>query len=83
VCSSDLDESWFFYYTANSRIWLPPDAEIPEVARRLMNTPKIMVTVFWNPTGLSVNRLLESGTSFNYVYFSYYVISDIKGLPAL
>jgi hypothetical protein len=41
------DESWFFYYTPNRRIWLPPDAETPEVARQLINTPKIMVTVFW------------------------------------
>jgi hypothetical protein len=40
------DESWFFCYPANSRIWLPPDAEKPEVARRLINTPKIMVTLF-------------------------------------
>jgi hypothetical protein len=77
------DESWFFYYPANSGIWLPPDAETPEVARQLINTPKIMVTVFWNPTGLSVNRLLENSTSFNSAYFIEYVIGDIEYLPAL
>jgi hypothetical protein len=77
------DESLFFYYTVNSRIWLPPDAETPKVARRLINKPKIMVTVFWNPSGLYVNRFLEIGTSFNSTYFIEYVLGDIEHMPAL
>jgi hypothetical protein len=77
------DESWFFYYTPNSRIWLPPDAETPEVAQRLINMPNIMVMVFWNPSGLYVNRFLERGTSFNSSYFIDYVLSDIECLPVL
>jgi hypothetical protein len=77
------DESWFFCHKSNSRIWLPPDAETPEVARQLINTPKIMVTVFWNPNGLYVNRFLESGISVNSAYFAEYVLGDIELLPAL
>jgi hypothetical protein len=77
------DESWFFCHKPNSQIWLPPDAKTPEVARQLINTPKIMVTVFWNPTGLYVNRFLESGTSVNSAYFSEYVLGDIQLLPVL
>jgi hypothetical protein len=42
-----------------------------------------MVTVFSNPNGLSFNRFLESGTSFNSAYFIEYVLGDIKHLPAL
>jgi hypothetical protein len=77
------DEFWFFSCPANSRIWLPPDAETPKVARRLINTPKNMVRLFWNRNGFYVNRFLERGISFNSVYFSDYVISDIEGLPTL
>jgi hypothetical protein len=40
------DESWFFCDTENSRIWLAPDAETSKVAWRLINMPKIMVTIF-------------------------------------
>jgi hypothetical protein len=59
------DGSWFFYYIANFRIWLPPNAETPEVARQLTNIPKIIIMVFWNPSGLYVKRFPEIGTSFN------------------
>jgi hypothetical protein len=71
------DEFWFFDYTPNSRIWLSPDAETPEVARQLIKTSTVMVKVFWNPTSLYTNRFLESGTSFNSTYFTEYVLSDI------
>jgi histone-lysine N-methyltransferase SETMAR len=77
------DEFWFFCYPPNSRIWLPPDAEMPEVAPRLPNTPKIMVTLFWNPSGLYVNRILNSETSFNSAYFLKYVLSETEHLSAL
>jgi hypothetical protein len=77
------DESWFFYYLENSRIWLSQDAKTPKVARRLINTPKIMVTVFWNPNGLYINRFLEISTSFNSTYSTNYVLNDIERLSAL
>jgi hypothetical protein len=67
----------------NSRISLPPDAEIPEVARRLINTSTIMVTVLWHPNGLYVNKFLESGTSFNSAYLIENVLGDIEHLAAL
>jgi hypothetical protein len=76
-------ESFFFFYPPNSRILLPSEAETPEVARRLIHTPKIMVTVFWNPSGLYVSRFLESGTSLNFAYFTDYVLSDTESLHAL
>jgi hypothetical protein len=53
------------------------------VARQLTNKPKIMVTVFWNRSGLYVNRLLESCTSQNSANFAEYVLGDIDLLPAL
>jgi transposase len=53
------------------------------VARQLINTPKIKVTVFWNPNGLYVNRFLERSTSVNSAYFAEYVVRDIEFVPAL
>jgi hypothetical protein len=53
------------------------------MVRRLINTPKIMVTVFWNSSGFYVNRFLESGTSFKSAFFTDYVFSDIERLPIL
>jgi hypothetical protein len=77
------DESLFFYYTLNSRILLPPDAETPEVTRQLINTPKVMVRVFWNSSGLYVKKFLEGSISVNSTYFTEYLLSDIERLPVL
>jgi hypothetical protein len=40
------NESWFFYVMSHSKIWLPRDADTAEVAKQLINTPKMMVTIF-------------------------------------
>jgi hypothetical protein len=53
------------------------------VARQLINTPRVIATVFWDPSGLYVGRFLESGTSFNDTYFTEYVFSDVEHLSAL
>jgi hypothetical protein len=59
------DESCFFYYTENPRIWLTQDVETSEMAGRLISTPKIMVTIFWHPSRVYVKTFLQIGTSFN------------------
>jgi hypothetical protein len=60
------DESWFFDYNPKRKLWLPPDVDAPQVARQLnkINTPKVMVTLFWNPWGRHVSKALLS-ESFN------------------
>jgi hypothetical protein len=75
------NESWLFYYTERDSIWLPPDVEAPEVARRLINTPKIMVTVFWNLTGIHVFDCLPKDRSFNAAYFIGHIFSKIEKMP--
>jgi hypothetical protein len=42
---STRDESWFFYSTPHQRLWISWDAETPEVARRVIYTPNLMVTI--------------------------------------
>jgi hypothetical protein len=40
------DESWFFYVNSHRKLWHLPESDFPEVARRLVNTPKVMITSF-------------------------------------
>jgi hypothetical protein len=77
------DELWFFYYTPHSKIWLPADANTPEVAKQLINTPKIMITIFWNPFGIQVLAALPEKTLFDAEYFIDYVLTPIEELPAM
>jgi hypothetical protein len=58
------DESWFFYVNENEKLWLVPDSDPPEVARRRINTAKVMVTLFWNTSGSHVSNFL-AGESFD------------------
>jgi transposase len=77
------DELWFFYYTPHSKIWLLADADTPEVAKQLINTPQIMITPFWNPFGIQVLAALPEKTSFDAEYFIDYVLTPIEELPAM
>jgi histone-lysine N-methyltransferase SETMAR len=77
------DESWFFDVTPHSKIWLPRDADTPEVARQLINTPKVMVTIFWNPFGIHVLAAFPEKTSFDAGYFVDYVLAPIAELPVM
>jgi hypothetical protein len=72
-----------FYYEAHSKIWLPPDANAnaSEMAKQLINKPKVMITIFWNPFGIRVLAALSEKTSFDAEYFIDYVLILIEQLP--
>jgi transposase len=61
---------------------MPPDVETPEVARPLISTPKLMVTIFWNVWGIHVIDYVPSGESFNSSRFIEQILPTIAGLPA-
>jgi hypothetical protein len=77
------DESLFFYYTTHSKVWLPPDADAPEVAKQLINTPKSMVTMFWNTFGIHVLTALPEKTSFDGGYFIDNVLKPCQEFPVM
>jgi hypothetical protein len=77
------DKFWFFYYTPHSKIWLPPDANTLEVAKRLINTPKMIIIIFWNPFGIHVLAALPEKTSFDAKYFLDYVLTPIEELSVM
>jgi hypothetical protein len=64
----------------HQKLWLHLDAEAPEVIRRLINTPKVMITLFWNTFELHVSNFLE-GESFNAKYLVRNILNPIHSLP--
>jgi hypothetical protein len=72
-----LNRGWvlFFDYKTHSKIWLPPDVDSPEVAKQLINIPKVMITIFWTPFGIHVLAALPERTSFDAEYFIDYVLT--------
>jgi hypothetical protein len=77
------DEAWFFYDMPHSKIWVPPDADAPEVAKRLINTPKTIMTIFWNPSGIHFLAALLEKALFDAEYFLDYEMIQIQGLSAM
>jgi hypothetical protein len=73
------DESWFFDYNAKRKLWVLPDVDVPQVARELINAPKVMVTLFWNPWGVHMSNALLS-ESFNADYFVRHVLQPFHSL---
>jgi hypothetical protein len=74
------DESRFFYVNEYQKLWLAPDPETPEVARRRINTPEVMVLLFWNISGLHVSNFLAS-KSFDAGCFVHNVLTPIHHIP--
>jgi hypothetical protein len=76
------DQPWFFDYTPHRKLWMPPDVETAEVRRRLNKTPKVMVMIFWNVSGIRVIDYIRSGESFNSAGFIERILPTIAGLPS-
>jgi hypothetical protein len=76
------DEFWFFYDTRHQKLWILLDVETPEVARRLIDTSKLIVPIFWNVSGIQVIDYVSSRESFNSTYFIERILPSIAGLPA-
>jgi hypothetical protein len=74
------DESSFFYVDDHQKLWLPPDSEAPEVNRCLISRPKVMITLFWNTSGLHVSNFL-AGESLKAEYFVRNNMHRIHLLP--
>jgi hypothetical protein len=70
------EESWFFDDDRKHKLWLPPDIDAPQVARQLINTPTVMVTLFWNPWAVPVSNALLS-KSFNADSFVRHILQSI------
>jgi transposase len=57
--------------------------EAPEVARQLIATPKLMITIFWDVSGIHVIDYLPPGTSFDSTYFIDNILYDFNTLPII
>ena len=71
------DESWF-YFTEDFEIqWLLPDQKPFTRPRRIISTPKRMLTVFWSPLGFRIVEMLPSGNKFNSSYFTESILKKL------
>jgi transposase len=63
------DESWFYFQTDYTRVWLLPESEPPKRVRQTINTQEAMVTIFWSPLGFPILEALGKRKTFASDYF--------------
>jgi hypothetical protein len=68
------DESWFYLETSHETIWLQHGDPRPVREKKVINSPKVMLTVFWSPNGFHLIEALPAGQTFTSDYFSQTIL---------
>jgi hypothetical protein len=80
---SNGDESWFCDYIPHGQFWIPPNVDVPEGARQLITTPKLMITIFWSVSGIYVIDYPPPVTSFDSTYFIDHTLFGFNAFPII
>ena len=59
------DESWFAYEYRPRTQWVKPRENPQTIVSKSLLTAKIMITIFWNKTGIQVLDALDEGMRMN------------------
>lgn len=71
------DESWFYLNTDHSFQWLPPEETPAFRERKTIQSKKYMLTVFWNPNGFALVKVLPDHMKFNAEYFINEILTEL------
>jgi hypothetical protein len=72
------DESWLYFETSHDRIWLQRNDARPVRAKKVINSPKAMLTVFWSPNGFHIIEALPAGRNFTSEYFCETILYTLR-----
>ena len=76
------DESWFYLSSDYERQWIPFDQKPSKRARKMIGSKKFMFTIFWNPNGFLIVKVLPKDVTFNEDYFINEILEPINKLTA-
>jgi hypothetical protein len=72
------NESWFYFTIDHEIIWTRAEVAPPTISKKMINSPKRMVTVFWSPLGFRVIRVLPKWAHFDATYFRDNIVDEIN-----
>jgi len=75
-----MDEAWFYLSNNFDQIWMPHDEIAPDCPRRMVSTPKIMITIAWNPLGFHAAEVLPKGAKWTAKYYVETILPKIARL---
>jgi histone-lysine N-methyltransferase SETMAR len=78
-----LDESWIYLYCEHDLMWMAHREIVPDREWQTVQSPKLMLTIVWNPSGFHIVKALPKGGKFRAQYYTnniLIVISDWRKL---
>ena len=74
-------QSWRFFFIEDFEIqWLRHGEKPSTRSKRIISSPKRMITVFWSPLGFKIIEMLPKGCRFNSQYFTETILAKIADL---
>jgi hypothetical protein len=61
-------------------IWLPDGDEVPDQEKHMIQSPKLMLTLVWNPHGFHVAEAMPKGEIFTAASYIRNILVEIVAL---
>jgi hypothetical protein len=71
-----LDESWIYLFSEHDLMETAPGEIVVDRERHTVQSPKVMLTVVWNPIGFHVLKALPKGRKFNAQCYTNDILSQ-------
>jgi histone-lysine N-methyltransferase SETMAR len=71
------DETWVYMRNPRSAMWIGTDIPIPEQPKITIGVKKVMISVFWSPSGMHLIKMLPPGERFTKQYFIDEILNDL------
>jgi hypothetical protein len=73
-----LDESWIYLYCEHDLMWMAPGEIVLDRERPTVQSPKLMLTIGWNPSGFDIVKALPKGGRFSAQYYPNNILIAIS-----
>jgi hypothetical protein len=73
-----LDELWFDFFADHEHIWFASEKPLSNRELHMLQSPKLMITIIWNPSGFHVVSAFPNGLKFNTGYYTREILQEIK-----
>jgi hypothetical protein len=73
-----LDELWIYLFSEHDLMWTTPREIVVDREGHTVQSPKLMLTIVWNPIGFHVLKALTKGRKFNAQYYTNDILVAIS-----
>jgi hypothetical protein len=73
-----LDKSWIDFYCDHDLMWMAPGEIVPDREWQSVQSPKLMLTIVWNPIGIHIVKSLPKGGKFSAQYYTNNILLAIS-----